>query len=66
MSMQDWPAVIIAAILFALVVPSLVVMANDKNSGVAGMWLILGPLALIPYAIILLFRLLFGRPVRGG
>lgn len=62
---QDWGGIIIAAALFVLAVPSLVIMADDKNEFVAGMWMFLGPLALIPYAAVLLFRLFTGRPARG-
>lgn len=65
MSSGDVGGVIALFLMVVLFVPALFLLGSDKNDGMKVLFCILGPLALIPYALIVLLRLLTGRPARG-
>ncbi len=64
MTWADILAIPLAVALSAFAVWTLVVMVHDKNPNVAILWLFLGPLAIIAYPLIMLWRVLNGRPAR--
>lgn len=64
--MSDGESGFLATIIMAVsFLPVLFLLGSDKNDHMKTLFCILGPLAIFPYAVIVLLRLLTGRPLRG-
>lgn len=65
MNSGDIGSVVALFLMVILFLPALFLLGSDKNDGMKTPFCILGPLALIPYALIVLLRLLTGLPLMG-